>query len=68
MAGQKLTFELHSLTVIAQEDYMLLSSLRLDKHSFASESQPPKSSNKTAVKQPGHGDHIIQRKSSTSCY
>lgn len=41
MAGQKLTFELHSLAVIAQEDYMLLSSLRLDKHSIASESQPP---------------------------
>jgi len=68
MAGQKLTFELHSLAVIAQEDYMLLSSLRLDKHSFASESLSPKRSNKTAVKQPGHCDHIIQIKSSTSCY
>lgn len=61
MAGQKLTFELHSLAVIAQEDYMLLSSLRLDKHSFASESQSPKHSNETAVNQPGHSEHIIQR-------
>lgn len=66
MAGQKLTFEPHSLALIAQEDYMLLSSLRLDKCSFDSESQSPKCSNKTAVKQPGHGHHIIQRKSSTS--
>lgn len=60
MAGQNLTFEVHSLAVIAQEYYMLLSSFRLDKHSFASESQSPKHSNETTVNHPLHGEHIIQ--------
>lgn len=66
MAGQKLTCELHSLAVIAQEDYMLLSSLRLGKHSFARESQSLKCSNRSDLKPPGHISHIYSKEKNTT--